>query len=515
MADRVQRAADALIKLLDSGKSLEEAVQYLSTRRLYGSSPTAGVYTAEELTEALALLAQRKGQRDYGLTDEELMDILDDLIAVNLIDEDQAHHIFNLYGTPEVQSALTEYTSVEDLQERIASLGLEAPLANMLYMMEYDRQAEFDDIKSAMKVRAGQAAVEKQREAEIAQAEKEQLAQQKIRAIESRNKQIAAQREAQQAIPGINELNAFQASPYVTEQDRAGYNQFEQSLRAAATTKTPYTFYEGDEPVTRYADTPTAQDRRSISEGLADRLARTVLGARSRAAGEEQANQAYIAGTRTGTAPVRREYSGVLPGIQPEVDRYLKETGLEPGDRLRSFIESKLGEVIKEVQPAREAWLQRLVNQQRESEEDDGDEDYDSEVARIGAEGAKWGRIAGVASAAPYTAGTYWGEGGLAGIAQQAYESSQAKLAALSQPQVAGTSSPAYNMLGIPVGQTPAWMAQKSAALAAYQPQRTPEEDPLIVALRNRNFESEYMMLPAGQRGVSYNRFAPRTTVRY
>lgn len=192
--------------------------------------------------------------------------------------------------------------------------------------------------------------------------------------------------------------------------------------------------------------------------------------AQQRAGIGEQAGRAFIEGL--GQPPIQREPRPPLPSAAPQVREFLGETGLARGTRLRGFIESQLGEVVGGVRAERQRWWERMFPTEQPT--------YEDEVARITAERDKWARIAQTAPTAKYTAGTFWGEGGLAEIARRAAETSQRNLAQL-QPFEVEEPEPA-------------------------------RPDPLVAALGRRTLEdylSEFRGLTARQRGFQATRFAP------
>ena len=191
-------------------------------------------------------------------------------------------------------------------------------------------------------------------------------------------------------------------------------------------------------------------------------------GAERRGAAEDQAGRAFIAGLNKPVAP-QTDRTPPLPAP-------VSGTGYGEGTRLRSFIEGEVSKTAQDTQQARMDWWKRI------NPSGGAGKTFEGERDRITAEMNKWQQIAGSAPST-YGAGGIYNEGGLAGIAQGAYERSKANLAKLS-PEQFGDQEPE------PVG-----------------PQ---EEDPFLTALKKRNFRAEYFRQPGT--GIS-SRYAP--SVRY
>ena len=178
--------------------------------------------------------------------------------------------------------------------------------------------------------------------------------------------------------------------------------------------------------------------------------------AKERALGQEQAGRAYLSGLKGITRDVKE-----IPRMEPAYDiakTYLEGTGLAPGTRLRGFIESQIPETYEETRAARSQWWQRMNQPAPET--------YGDEVARLTAERDKWGQISQTAPGSEYTSSTYWGPGGLAGIASQAVEYAKSNLARLRP------------------GDFEAYRAPKE------------EEDPFQKALREKNWKAAYYRQP-------------------
>jgi len=161
--------------------------------------------------------------------------------------------------------------------------------------------------------------------------------------------------------------------------------------------------------------------------------------------------------------PPEREMPAIS-GARGIVEPFLEGTRLGEGTRLRSFIESEIPGMVEETARARADWWRRM-HPGREEEQPS----YQSEQARISGEAQRWGEMARTAPSSEVAGGTYYGPGGLAALAQGAYERSQKELAGLKPGafEKPGTSYPE------PI-----------------------TEDPLKLALKRRKFMSEFYRRP-------------------
>jgi len=228
----------------------------------------------------------------------------------------------------------------------------------------------------------------------------------------------------------------------------------------------------------RLGEETEAEELRLRKEATAQGVTRELLDIRdeqarirqvSKGLREEQAGRAFIAGLGE---PVERRRRPGIPGAGAEVEGYLEGTGLAEGSRLRSYIQSQMGDVVSGVAGERKRWWDRATAPEPTT--------YEDEVGRITREGEKWGRIAQTAPTSEYAGGTYFGVGGLAASAQRAFETSQRNLAQL-EPFEAEKPEPAG-------------------------------EDPLIAELGRKTLKdylAEFRGLTARQRGFQATRFKP------
>ena len=118
--------------------------------------------------------------------------------------------------------------------------------------------------------------------------------------------------------------------------------------------------------------------------------------------------------------------------------------------------------MARDLVSERQAWWERM------NPEPDTTQTFEDVQGALQEEANKWQGIAAVAPTSEVTAGTVWGPGGLAGIANQAYQEATKRLGALN-PADFGTRT---------------------------QRQVVPEEDPLVKALKQRNFLADYYRTP-------------------
>lgn len=179
---------------------------------------------------------------------------------------------------------------------------------------------------------------------------------------------------------------------------------------------------------------------------------------------EEQANKALLAGlgenrlSRQLAEAVMPSAAKAIPGERGVFESFISGTGLGEGTKLRNFITSEAGDIAGNLREERQKWWERMNAPEPET--------FEEAQSRAQQEANRWKMIAGSASSATYTGRTFWGEGGLAGIAQKAYEDALGAGARL-KPEDFGRPEP-----------------------------RVAEEDPFAMALRKRKFQQEYYRQP-------------------
>lgn len=188
-------------------------------------------------------------------------------------------------------------------------------------------------------------------------------------------------------------------------------------------------------------------------------------------AGERQKSEGQTADALLASLNKRptQEREG-LPPITGEGDilkSFLTSTGLGKGTKLRRFIASEAEDMASGVRASRLAWWKKM----HEPEEEEAT--FESEQTRLQGEADRWKRIASAAPSSKIAGvgkeGTYYGPGGLKGIAEEAAARAFDKLYAL-KPGDFPTPSPGR------VGVT--------------------AEDPFKKALRRKDFRASYFRQP-------------------
>ena len=147
-----------------------------------------------------------------------------------------------------------------------------------------------------------------------------------------------------------------------------------------------------------------------------------------------------------------------MPEASTITEPFALSTNLPTGSRLQQYIESQIPDIVRNTRKAREDWWKEM---HPESTEEDT---YEGTQSRLAGEASRLRGVAESGSTAEYAGGTYFGEGGIAGVAQKLLDSTLNKLSGLS-PQDYGTPSRAI------IGKL---------------------EDPLTKALREKDFRAGY-----------------------
>uniref|UniRef100_A0A6M3L341 Uncharacterized protein n=1 Tax=viral metagenome TaxID=1070528 RepID=A0A6M3L341_9ZZZZ len=270
--------------------------------------------------------------------------------------------------------------------------------------------------------------------------------------IEAQGRSLAAQKAVTKARSQYQQeiapaLDIIHNSPYTTEKDLALLSRTsfggatkqgspEEGVAEASAALPPQV-----EPAGKLGTEESIAAINSILQGISNREQR----AKQKGAIAGQSNKAFIAGLNK---PVAQAKKTPLGSVVPLAEGFVGGTGLAEGTKLRSFIEGETYKIAQDTQQERLDWWKRM--------NPDTAPTFGSERDRITAEMNKWQQIAGSASSAYGGAGGIYYEGGLAGVAQNAYEYSKRNLAKLKEED-----------FGEP------------------EPVRT-EEDPFLIALRKR-----------------------------
>jgi len=389
---------------------------------------------------------QNIAQNDPAFQAERLENALGNLVSTGVISDKEAENyylevarsgdwgkvdFFEYLGNPDAyldflgadqqtKQYLTGYTNSRDLADRINSLNVDDETKANIYDSLLFGATPADTALRGAQGRY-QTEQEKARQAEL--------------------------QERMGIVPTLNEnVTALSNLPYVTDADRFNLYSKNRSILNAGLTE---------------------NERLGMMNKF---IVGAGTKAATRAAGEEQSNQALLAGTQninqSGFYPSptgEPVYTG--DSSQTIIDRYLKSTGYAPGTRLRSFIESKLSDIYSSTKGAREQWIQDSMTPF------DAPPTYEEEQMRLQNAVDKYNRIAESASSAAYTGGTYWGEGGLKQMALDTAARTQKTLSGLNPEDYWQGNLPASN-----VG-----------------------EDPLVAALRgltSKKVKAEYNRLP-------------------
>ena len=385
--------------------------------------------------------------------------------------------------SPEAQNYLKLYTSKNDLADRLSNLirqgrlpdiNTAARLYNNILGIKADPDKFFlpeDLAKEQTRLDAGammfiRAGAERTKPPEPTAAE---LAQIKAGTLLEPGTEFAKQWGGAKTkiapLTGQLETEVPDESEWLatlTPEQRAFYNQKKAERQMALETI--------------YGRRPDMAQRQGAIDAETARLAE-----QDRLRGEEQTNQALLRERRPITGIPRltsinnitgeREYDYTgeppfqrppIPGARGVVEPFLAGIGYAPGTRLRSFIESEVPQMARDLASERQAWWERM------NPEPDTTQTFEDVQNQLQAEAEKWQGIAAVAPTSETTANTVWGPGGLAGIANQAYQEATKRLGALN-PADFGTRT-------------------------ALQPEV--EEDPLAKALKRRNFLADYYKMP-------------------
>jgi len=343
---RVQKAAELLADLIKSGRGLEEAAQYLMTQRLSWDVPFGGVYTADEINEAIPIATQilategmsirgepiepvpsmgreakqRKEQLGAQLSQagspEELANVIWGLVDAGEIDEGQGAAFYDQYYdqafsnytkglglSEEAVNNLRQYTSPQDLIGQLSKLGVDEETTATLYrgIRPDMTAAEERNLGANIRAYGQQIQVDKQ-----------------VRSIY------------------LNEqVNEALSNPLLTEQERAKIQTMKTQLGES--------FIAGQ------------------SDDILKILDTTAKQAAERSVGEGQRAEALLAGImkpKEAQAGVRE--LPPIPEALPIAKSFLEKTGFGEGTKMRSFIESQIPEVYQETQAARLAWWKKM-----------------------------------------------------------------------------------------------------------------------------------------------------------
>jgi len=428
-------------------------------------------------------------------TERELFALLDHYIATQGLSKEQAagideiwhgsqgdvkgnaQEIYNAYaavlGTPqepadEVKNYVSGFTSEKDLIDRISNARLSGAEAIQAYKAETMKP----DWQTQMKFRAWQ-------QMEAQRPEQERIAGEQ-----------AKLEYGKQLVPLMNYVAQ---SPYLTEAEKAQVAGA-QNVRGQGLT------YEDQLQV--------------LASKAMEREAQT----QQRGFGEEQSARALLGGMQGRIKSPLRGDTRRMPAGEPQLLSHLKQFGYAPGSQLSQFIAGELGELGTAIEPTRKAWWKELNTPEIE------ESTYASEQGRITSEMDRWARIAEVAPTAESTGETYWGPGGLAAIAQQAYEAGQGNLAALRLEDfyeggtggvAPGASAESRNR------QIAAWLNIRGLSPEYRRDFRWNEKwgenpvksgDPLQANLNKRKqggYLSRYYRQTPAQRGYSAGRYVP------
>ncbi len=414
------------------------------------AEPILGLFkdALEEATSLEELESLLKQWLDFGnITQEQ---------AANLYDTYSATIMENPYGayglSGEQKEYISSFTSEKDLVDRLSRFNIPPEEATAIRDFELGQP----DLEIAMGLRESRGRFQQEQE--------------ELQLKEEEAQRGEAQGKLQQGVQLVPLMNYINKSPYITDKDRGIYKEL-----------------------------PTDQQIQSLYSLARQR----ELKAQETGRGEEQTGLAILGGLQRKSIEAaqgrRRPGTPEIPRALPIIEEYLKGTGLAEGSRLRNLIESQMGDLVSGVRGARERWWRKL--HKPEEEEDT----FKSESRRLRGEASKWGGLIGIEpgmsayqrayalqtpglGSAPTatTAGTtYFGAGGLAGIAQSFYERAQRNLAGLDPADFRG---------------------------ARRFPKPAERPDPLIGALGKKSLKDYmadlYRKTPA-QRGFSPRRFAP------
>lgn len=174
----------------------------------------------------------------------------------------------------------------------------------------------------------------------------------------------------------------------------------------------------------------------------------------------------------------------IAAGAPPINDAMVAKGGYAyaPGTRLAGYVASQVPGIASQSAQARQAWWQGINAPPQLSERE-------ALMANI----ARNQQLAATAPTSTTVGDTYWGEGGLAGIAQRAYDQQRQQLAGIT---------------GIPGGGQ--WPGQAaSSELASPDPTAGPgpgESDPFLRELAKRNLRNEYYRQPGAGTVTRLNR---------
>jgi len=299
-------------------------------------------------------------------------------------------YLRSLGASDEVINYLANFTDEQDLANRIRQLGLPQTDTEDIY----NNLLSFETDYTKQRRKQYGTDLETQRQQEATQTQKRQY------------QEAEANMYRQQAVSDIWN------SPYLTDEDRGYYGRVPE-----------------DQFIQRMG---------------------TVIDERARAAGQptraEQAQSAPFAGSQyrnEGNAYLRAfnnppsmsqaQTGKVMPSIEsvvnPTVSKF--EQGMEygKGTRLRNFLEQEMaGEIpnaVKASYQARQEWWNALNAPSVGG--------YEGTLGSLQEQAGHYGAMAANAPTQAYYGGAYYGEGGIAGIAQQALEQVQNNMAGLDR----------------------------------------------------------------------------------
>lgn len=307
---------------------------------------------------------------------------------------------------------LNQYTSTQDLQDRLFRLGVDESTQDELYTLVRPDASEME-LRKMGGVRA------------------ERLAEQEQLQYGKQVGKIQGENAVTQALEQVRN------NPLVTKADLASIQPLIEEFKS-----TPY--------------------QAGLAEHVVGQLANVNQQAQAKSVREGQTAEAQLAFLNKPRTPPQRDLAGPMPGHP--LESTISGIKYGEGTKLRSFIASGMGDVARETQGAREKWWASYNRKLRRAEEREGDT-FKAESRRLTAQSEAYKKVAGSAPTSAYAGGTYYGPGGLAGIAQSAYERSQANLAGLD---------PADFGSGRPRGEV------------------VPGEDPFLTAIKKKKWQPEY-----------------------
>jgi len=371
-------------------------------------------------------------QKESGVSDFELEDLFFQY-------QEQANYnkenYLALIGMPEdVKADLESYTSVNDLNDRLSRLNLDPQTASYVYEAIRPDMTDTERRNLGVNLRAA-----------------------RVREQEAQQEGADERSKYQQALAPA--LSKIANSKFTTPEDLTNLRE------------------NVDNPavVNNILDILDYRERKA-------ELTQKIEGER-----EGQHAEALLRGSQQGIRfdqPQAEKFERPpIPGVTSLLESEYKKSNLGEGTKLSEFLASELVKTTEATRGERQAWWERM---NPEPEEPGRVKTYRDEQSRIMAERDRWSQIAQTAPTSTVAGGTYYGEGGLAAIAQNAYETSVRNLSKMEPEDYAEEEEP-----------------KKRIAL---------EEDPLVAALRGvrQSYRSKYFRQPGT--GI-VNRLSP--SVKY